>query len=151
MVEQALDNEQLLSYMEALRAEDPEHCLKPKDVVEAARPEESPIHSHFEWDDTRAAEAHRLNQAGKLIARVEMEITLRGAPVQNVKVKTYHYLPADRKVGRGYRHRDDIKRSRNHLADLRAELVSDLNRLMTRFRPFFPTEAGRIEALLAEL
>ena len=29
-------------------------------VVEAARPEDAPLHSYFEWDDTEAARRYRL-------------------------------------------------------------------------------------------
>jgi hypothetical protein len=41
-------------------------------VVAAARNEEHPLHGYFEWDDTRAAAAHRLTQAGQLIRRVRV-------------------------------------------------------------------------------
>lgn len=41
--------------------------LTPSLVVEEARPEDSPLHSHFEWDDAVAAEAHRVSQAAHLI------------------------------------------------------------------------------------
>lgn len=33
-----------------------------RQLVDAARPEESPAHAGFEWDDTKAAEEYRLNQ-----------------------------------------------------------------------------------------
>lgn len=41
--------------------------LTPAIVVDEARPDESPLHSHFEWDDAIAAEAHRRTQAAALI------------------------------------------------------------------------------------
>ena len=34
--------------------------LTPELVVEDARPEESPLHAHFEWDDQIAGEQFRL-------------------------------------------------------------------------------------------
>jgi hypothetical protein len=46
--------------------------LTPAMVVEAARPEDSPIHGHFEWDDDVAAEAHRRDQARRLIRKVKV-------------------------------------------------------------------------------
>jgi len=33
--------------------------LEPQDVVDAARPDDHPLHGAFEWDDGIAAEAHR--------------------------------------------------------------------------------------------
>jgi hypothetical protein len=44
--------------------------LTPKDVVDDARNDNSPLHSYFEWDDGAAAEAYRLSQARGLIRTV---------------------------------------------------------------------------------
>ena len=41
--------------------------LQASAVVEAARPTESPLHSHFEWDDVKASNEYRLWQARQLI------------------------------------------------------------------------------------
>lgn len=41
--------------------------LTPSDVVADARGHNSPLHSFFEWDDAKGAEAHRLSQARGLI------------------------------------------------------------------------------------
>lgn len=41
--------------------------IKPENVVEEARPEDSPIHNNFEWDDTKASHEYRLWQARQLI------------------------------------------------------------------------------------
>jgi hypothetical protein len=146
-----LTPEELLEFMEELRGKDPDGCLKPTDVLEAARPKDSPIHDRFTWSNSAAAHQYRLIEAGQLIASVEMEIRLRGSSVSAVRVKTYHYLPADRRVGRGYRHRDDIQKSRDHLADLRNELRSDLANLAKRCKNLLPQESAQIEALLAKL
>lgn len=44
--------------------------LTPVDVLADAKNPNSPLHSYFEWDDTAAAEQHRLNQARGLIRAV---------------------------------------------------------------------------------
>lgn len=41
--------------------------LTPAVVVEAARPEDHPLHTRFEWDDSVAAEKWRREQASDLI------------------------------------------------------------------------------------
>lgn len=41
-------------------------------VVQAARPEESPLHKFFEWDDSEAAEKFRQSQARRLIGSVSV-------------------------------------------------------------------------------
>lgn len=43
-------------------------------VVKKAAAPNSALHSYFEWNDTRAAEAHRLSQAGHLIRCVAVVI-----------------------------------------------------------------------------
>lgn len=49
--------------------------LTPRDVIDYARPDDSPLHEYFEWDDSIAADQYRLYQARKLIARVEVNYT----------------------------------------------------------------------------
>ena len=44
--------------------------LTPKDVLDDARHDNSPLHSFFEWSDGAAAEAYRLGQARGLIRSV---------------------------------------------------------------------------------
>jgi len=43
-----------------------------RDVVEDARPEQSPLHPCFEWDDAKAAESWRTDQAGQLLRALVM-------------------------------------------------------------------------------
>lgn len=50
--------------------EDSEGRLTPEAVVKAARKPESPLHSHFEWDNGKAAFNYRIVQARTLIRSV---------------------------------------------------------------------------------
>jgi len=45
--------------------------LTPAEVLEDARPKGSPLHPLFEWNDKKASEAYRLDQARELIRSVE--------------------------------------------------------------------------------
>ena len=45
----------------------PEGVFTSKQVLELARPKNSPIHQYFDWDDSHAAELYRLEQARQLI------------------------------------------------------------------------------------
>lgn len=47
--------------------------LTPEEVVEAARPIESPIHDLFSWNDAEAAHKYRIAQARTVIRRVKVE------------------------------------------------------------------------------
>ncbi len=44
--------------------------LTPPNIVEAARPDTSPLHRYFEWDNKAAAEQWRLQQARVLVCSV---------------------------------------------------------------------------------
>ena len=46
--------------------------LDPETVVDVARDPDHPLHSHFEWDDSKAAHQYRLGQARALIAGQRM-------------------------------------------------------------------------------
>ena len=79
-----MDAGEVGSHLELLRQE--QHGeLTPEDVVKDARNPNSPLHSHFEWDDTRAAEQHRLNQARNLIRSVVAIYTSDKKPAQRVR------------------------------------------------------------------
>ena len=47
-----------------------EGTLLPSTVVKEARPKKSKLHPCFEWDDKKAAEAHRENQARELLRKI---------------------------------------------------------------------------------
>ena len=49
--------------------------LAPEDVVDAAEPEDHPLHCHFEWDDGKAGRAYRIDQARRLIASITVTVT----------------------------------------------------------------------------
>lgn len=58
--------------------------IKPAYVVEAARPASSPIHSLFTWDNTKAAEKWREEEARSLIRSIRVvrdDVSLRSQPV----------------------------------------------------------------------
>ena len=41
-------------------------------VVDQARPDDSPLHDHFEWDDSEAARKHREQQARNMIRGIRV-------------------------------------------------------------------------------
>jgi hypothetical protein len=51
-----------------------ENRLNAPDLVEESRPEDAPLHSEFEWDDSVAAEKWREEQAGALIRHLVVRI-----------------------------------------------------------------------------
>lgn len=55
------------------------------DVVREARDKASPIHSAFEWNDKKAAEAYRLDQAGDLIRSIDVVMTEPDGPKKQLR------------------------------------------------------------------
>jgi hypothetical protein len=55
--------------------------LSPDDVIERAKDPTSPLHEHFIWDDTEAAEKFRRMQASHLIRSVKVEVTIHKIPL----------------------------------------------------------------------
>lgn len=92
--------------MSTLRAElqairDEHGSLTPALVVDVARDPEHPLHSRFEWDDSRAAEKWRLEQAGQLLRvtyrPIEGKATdLRAfSAIKGEESPTSEYIPTD--------------------------------------------------------
>lgn len=61
--------------------------LTPQAVVEAAKNPSHALHEYFEWDDSSAAHAWRVEQARVLIRSVKLVVT-----VDRVEFSTVHYV-----------------------------------------------------------
>lgn len=64
-------------------------------VVDAARPDDAPLHPAFEWDDSLAGEQFRLIQARNLIRAIQ--VIRDDQPARSV----YAYVPAAKGEGEG--------------------------------------------------
>ena len=81
--------------------------ITPKELVDAARDVNSPLHNEFEWNDSIAAEKYRRTQARYIINSIEVKITTIPAEITHIdleiketeSVKFYHALDKD---GSGY-------------------------------------------------
>lgn len=105
--------------------------LLPSDVVRVARAPDHPLHSRFEWDDTKAAHKWRLDQARELIASVRVEF--EQSPGKVVKVHAYHHV---REAGPGYYDTETIVRHESLRAALVREMTEDIRQLSKRLRRF---------------
>ena len=77
--------------------------LRPGDIVDFARDENTSLHSRFEWDDDAAAVQYRLEQARRIV-----RYTVTVLPNHNKSVNAYVSLTSDRKNGDSYRHIVDV-------------------------------------------
>lgn len=76
------------------RLHDRNDGLLATDVLDSARPKDSPLHPAFEWDDGVAAEAYRLNQARHIIRAVV--ITEQREDGELVKARVFAWTPPQR-------------------------------------------------------
>jgi hypothetical protein len=65
-------------------------------IVEAARKEDSPLHEFFEWNDGKAAESYRRQQAGELVHRIRVVITGEKSPPKLVSITVQRDKEEDR-------------------------------------------------------
>lgn len=71
--------------------------LTPHNTVERARNPDNPLHAYFTWDDAKAAEERRLDQARLLIRSVRVEVEYEDRLYQAPK-----YVHDPRTVAQGY-------------------------------------------------
>jgi hypothetical protein len=102
--------------------------LIPAEVVSDARDPASPLHAQFEWDDSKAAEAHRLSQARTLIRSVKIEITIRDMPLS---VVGYVRDPELETKDAGYR---NVMQLRTEEDSARAVIVDEMKRVANAVR-----------------
>jgi len=103
--------------------------LMPSAVVEAARPESSPLHSRFEWDDGEAANAYRLWQARQLIT-ITVSVCARTESDEQVWVS----LTPDRKGDGGYRSLVAVLSDVDMRAQLLADALDDLQVFRAKYK-----------------
>jgi hypothetical protein len=123
-------NENQHAVIEALAAiaSQNEGMLKVDDVIEAARPASSPLHSKFTWDDTEAAHKWRQEQARALI---RVTVHMLPSNISNEPVRVFVSLTPDRKDdGGGYRSLVSVMSRK----DLREQLLADACADMERFQ-----------------
>lgn len=107
--------------------------LKPQELVDAARPKSSPIHSLFEWNDGKAADAFRLVQARHHINHLQIIVQVNG---DGKVTKAYHSVLIEGDDDRTYASVAVVRRS----VDLREQVVQqalrELERWTERYREY---------------
>lgn len=102
--------------------------LNPHLVVKEAERKNSPLHACFTWDDTKAAEQYRLNEARKLIGSVMVVTQHIDEPIRafhSVKVNTSS--ESDDDTSRAYVSLDVALSDEEYRRQLLQQAVRDLN------------------------
>lgn len=98
--------------------------LRPIDVVNAARPKASPLHSRFEWDNTKAAQEYRLWQARHLI---NVTVEYFGGEESSFTGRVFVSLTSDRGDGAGYRSMVSVMSDDQHRARLMQDALEEMD------------------------
>ena len=102
-------------------------------VVDAARPEDSPLHSSFEWDDSEASRMWRLHQARNIILHVKVEMT--GGGSEPITVRAWASLTTDReREGGGYRETVAVMKNKTMREQLVSDALDEMERFKTKYR-----------------
>ena len=75
---------------------DREGAITARALVDAARPKNSPAHVGFEWDDSIAAEEHRLSQARRWLRLITVTVKERKTRMVHVPIQANAGEPAQR-------------------------------------------------------
>lgn len=100
--------------------------LMVEDVLGVARDPRCILHKHFQWDDTKAAEAFRRMQARQLIQKCT--VTIEKAP--DIPIRAFVSLSTDQYSGGGYRLTADVLSDE----DLKAELFREMAHTITKWK-----------------
>lgn len=116
-------------------------------VVEAARPVDAPLHPVFEWDDLRAAELYREDQARHVLHSIRLvERNERGQVLNN---RIHAFVNLVETVGddeqRGYISIARVLSDRDLLAQALRQAAAELRGFETRYADFeVIAEAARV-------
>lgn len=102
--------------------------LLPENVVKAAKTKTSPLHKHFEWDNTRAAAEYRLWQARQLIS-----VCVQILPGVTEPVSVFTSLSTDRSSGGGYRTTVAVCSNAELREQMLQDALHDLNTFQRRY------------------
>ena len=75
--------------------------IVPEDLVQDAKPESSPLHDFFEWDDKKAASKYRKRQAGNLLRWVHVVVRVDKEEEQTARA-FYPVVTVPKHRGDGY-------------------------------------------------
>lgn len=121
--------------------------VTPEQVVRFARNPKTALHSYFEWDDKRAGERYRLDQAEQYLRVVATVIQVPGGG-ETVRVRAFISLPSDRGTGT-YRSIQDVMADPTREAECMEMLRREIVSLERRYKHF--ERARRALALAVEV
>lgn len=101
--------------------------LKPQTIVQVARDKKNPLHSCFEWDDKKAAESYREDQARYILRHITVQVQ-EPEDEKPTEVRAYVNLVDSREKEREHVYTDIISAVSND--EWRSQIIGDvINRI----------------------
>lgn len=118
-----------------LQALSEQGAVTARDVVDAARSSNSPLHSYFEWNDKKAADLHRVEQARKILQSITVRYIEDGKPkearaFQVISKRAYEPEP------RKYRSFEVLQGDAAFSASMMDNAITDLMAWKKRYAPY---------------
>lgn len=126
--------------------------VKPKQIVEYARNnEDSELHKCFTWDDTKAAEKWRIQEAKLITANLVVNYKKEGS--QNEKTEIVRaFFRTDSSINAGYKRTIEIIKDEDEYAGLLMVAKKELNQFKDKYSILSNrAELKQIFALIEEL
>lgn len=105
--------------------------LEPDDIVREARAKHNPLHQNFEWDDSAAAHAHRLQQA-RALTRCIRSYPIEGDPEKAAPA----FISISDTRGTRYKSAEDVMGSKQLQDIVLKQAERDLLAFQQRYRRF---------------
>jgi hypothetical protein len=115
--------------LERIRRADPDGVMHPEAVIEFARDPTTELHRHFEWSDSKAAEAYRLVQARQIL-RVQVTIIDTGAGQETVRA----YVSMSPPHEHGYAETIDVLATKRGRRQLILKILDRMTALAQSYR-----------------
>lgn len=105
----------------------------PKQLVDEATPDDSPLHPLFTWDDTEAAERWRVHQARNVINNITVRVEHNHKTVSAPAFVSVGRVASTVERGAGYRAIQDVSDDPGFRAEAMQSALSEINGIRRRY------------------
>ena len=123
-----IDAEKTWSELEIIKRNNVYKMLEPPEVVDYARENpDSELHKGFEWDDSKAAEQYRLQQARQIIYNIRITKVTEEREEDIIKPIQVEIVPYTHLDGQpGYKHTVEVYKNEDDYNQLKQQAYNDL-------------------------
>lgn len=111
-------------------------ALTARDVLDAARSPQSPLHSYFEWNDKVAADQFRIDQARVMLRAIKVKFIENGVPQEARAFQIQRTPDLPRDAPRTYRTFQVLHGDSAFAAQMMDSAFDDLMRWRSKYSPY---------------